>query len=76
MFVTFVLIPNMIELFVFILVLFLSCGGMNQMPQTDNCLGGFPGWSLTFEKRKKRKTKRTVYEVNSSVSSLVLYGIY
>lgn len=56
-FIIFVLIPNMIELFIFIQVLFLSYGGTNKMPQTDSCLGGFPGWSPTFEKREKEKEK-------------------
>lgn len=28
------------------------------MPQTDSCLGDSPGWSPTFEKRKKVKDKK------------------
>lgn len=45
------------------------------MPQTDSCLGDSPGWSPTFEIRKKvkDKKKKTVYEISSSLYSLVLY---
>ena len=57
-FVTFVWIPNMIELFIFYLSSFLIVW-WNKMPQTDSCLGGSPGWSPTFEKREKVKERRT-----------------